>query len=146
MAQSYFKCRYFLQIFTGHLCMWLNIDYLILAAIVASLEIGVLVLQPCVVGWHCCKPQCSPTQCHTVALEILGFLAWQMLKLVLQQSPRLWFPKPHKLRESFAKSPFIMADSYHWLSRDFFKGLCAKAGQAATLRGFWDLIVVLFQK
>lgn len=47
--------------------MWLNINHLILAAIVVSLEIGVLALQPVGVGWHSCKPQCLPRQGHTVA-------------------------------------------------------------------------------
>lgn len=43
------------------------------------------------------------------------------------------------------RAPLLQWTARAWLSRDILKGLCAKAWQAATLRGFWDLIVVLFQ-
>lgn len=75
--------------------------------------------------WRSCMPQCQPGQGHTVARGNPGSLVGQELKLLVQQSPRLWLPKLHKVEDSFAKRPFVTADSNSRLSRDIFKGLCA---------------------
>lgn len=115
----------------------LNINCLMLAVTTVSLATDVPAYSFVGVFWHSWTPQCLPRQGHTVASENPGLSGMADAQLLFQQSPRLWHPKPHKLGESFAKSPNVMAGSEPWLSRDIFKGLWAEAWQAATLRRFF---------
>lgn len=124
---------------------WLNINCLMLAAATVSLATGILAYSLVGVFWSSHTSQCLPRQGHTVASGNPGHSGKADAQLPLQQSPRLWLPKPIKWESLLPRAPMLWQTSESWLSRDIFKGLCAEAWQAATSRGFWDPIVVLFR-